>query len=315
MIIANPIYDVVFKYLLEDLSIARDLLTTIIGEEVIALEVQPQETVLETAAALNIFRVDFKATIRLPSGDTWKVLIELQKAKRSFDIARFRRYLGENYRRDDEVMTEEGILESRTLPIVTIYFLGFKLPNTTVPVLRISRVYQNAATGAVVNVREEFVEQLTHDSYVVQIPHLKGQTQSRLERVLQIFNQKQKTNDAQRLDFDGTIDDPLLERMADRLNRAIADDDFRNRMDAEEEVERTIGRLMREKDKAIAKILATKEQELEVSRQEVETRKQEAEQERLKAEAVRQQAEQEKQTLEQRITELERRLNNPNNLQ
>ena len=148
MIIANPIYDVVFKYLLEDLSIAHDLLTTIIGEEVIALEMQPQETVLETAAALNIFRVDFRATIRLPLGDTWKVLIELQKAKRSFDITRFRQYLGENYQRDDGVMNEDGVLESRTLPIVTIYFLGFKLPNTTIPVLRISRVYQNAATGA-----------------------------------------------------------------------------------------------------------------------------------------------------------------------
>ena len=29
--IANPIYDVVFKYLLEDLDIARDLLSLIIG--------------------------------------------------------------------------------------------------------------------------------------------------------------------------------------------------------------------------------------------------------------------------------------------
>ena len=32
MIIANPIYDVVFKYLLEDVEIARELLSTILGE-------------------------------------------------------------------------------------------------------------------------------------------------------------------------------------------------------------------------------------------------------------------------------------------
>ena len=101
--------------------------------------------------------------------------------------------------------------------------------------------------------------------------------------MLQIFNQKRKTNDAQRLDFDGTIDDPLLERMADHLNLAITDDDLRNRMDAEEEVERTINRLMREKDKAIAKVLTAKEQEPEISRLELEARKQEVEQERLKA--------------------------------
>ena len=42
MIIANPIYDVVFKYLLEDVEIARELLSTILGEEVQSVEVKPQ---------------------------------------------------------------------------------------------------------------------------------------------------------------------------------------------------------------------------------------------------------------------------------
>lgn len=35
MIIANPIYDVVFKDLLEDIEIARELLSTILGEEIV----------------------------------------------------------------------------------------------------------------------------------------------------------------------------------------------------------------------------------------------------------------------------------------
>jgi hypothetical protein len=47
MIIANPIYDVVFKYLLEDIEIARDLLSTILGEEVVSLELKAQETASE----------------------------------------------------------------------------------------------------------------------------------------------------------------------------------------------------------------------------------------------------------------------------
>jgi hypothetical protein len=34
MILANPIYDVVFKYLLEDLEIAKELLSTILGVKV-----------------------------------------------------------------------------------------------------------------------------------------------------------------------------------------------------------------------------------------------------------------------------------------
>jgi hypothetical protein len=39
MIIANPIYDVVFKYLLEDLEIARELLSMILGEEIVSIEI------------------------------------------------------------------------------------------------------------------------------------------------------------------------------------------------------------------------------------------------------------------------------------
>ncbi|MCP4402531.1 MAG: hypothetical protein GY801_35150 [bacterium] len=37
MHIANPIYDVVFKYLLEDNEIAKLLISTIISEEVVEL--------------------------------------------------------------------------------------------------------------------------------------------------------------------------------------------------------------------------------------------------------------------------------------
>ncbi|GAB4413039.1 MAG: hypothetical protein OHK0039_19540 [Bacteroidia bacterium] len=48
MIIANPLYDVVFKYLFEDVEIARGLLSAILGEEVLRLELKPQETATET---------------------------------------------------------------------------------------------------------------------------------------------------------------------------------------------------------------------------------------------------------------------------
>ena len=41
--IANPIYDVVFKYLMRDEKLARLLLSAIIGEEVISLDFRPTE--------------------------------------------------------------------------------------------------------------------------------------------------------------------------------------------------------------------------------------------------------------------------------
>ena len=43
MEIANPIYDVVFKYMMEDNSVAKLLVSSIIGEKVVSLESKPQE--------------------------------------------------------------------------------------------------------------------------------------------------------------------------------------------------------------------------------------------------------------------------------
>ena len=62
MQIANPIYDVVFKYLLEDKKVAKLLLSAILEKEVIDIEFLPQEytTNLEEKS-ITIYRLDFKA--------------------------------------------------------------------------------------------------------------------------------------------------------------------------------------------------------------------------------------------------------------
>ena len=43
MLIANPIYDVVFKYMMEDLRVAKTFVSAIIGEKVEELDFYPQE--------------------------------------------------------------------------------------------------------------------------------------------------------------------------------------------------------------------------------------------------------------------------------
>ena len=64
MKLANPIYDTVFKYLMKDTEIARRLLSKIIGEEIIEIEVRPQEHTYKTEKHdITILRFDFKATI------------------------------------------------------------------------------------------------------------------------------------------------------------------------------------------------------------------------------------------------------------
>ncbi|MDX1906574.1 MAG: cell envelope integrity protein TolA [Bacteroidia bacterium] len=297
MIIANPLYDVVFKYLLDDAEIARGLLSAILGEEVISLELKPQETASETSGNVSILRFDFKAIIKTQTGEHKKVLIELQKAKQVLDVMRFRRYLGDNYRKEDEVSNERNELEKRPLPIVTIYFLGFLLDKIPHAIVKINREYRDVITQEIVEVKEEFVELLTHDSYLIQLRRLSGKARTRLERMLQVFNPAYKTEDPHQLNFAGEVDDPLLKKMVDRLGRAIASDEIRDRMDLEDEIDRIFNREIR-------KAVAERDQIIEEQGQELEAERQKAESERQKAEAERQRAE----DLQRQLDELKKKL-------
>ena len=203
MYIANPIYDTVFKHLMENERIARFFIETIIGMPIESISVSQQERTLFTLPAsilipetettnknkpLSVIRYDFLATIRTPDGYK-KVLIEIQKAKNELDMARFRTYVGEQYRRKDKIIVDGKETEDY-LPIITIYLLGFKLPGTDAIVIHVSRTYKDVIGCRDLEIKSEFIECLTHDSFVVQIPRIEGKTRSRLEKMLNVFEQK-----------------------------------------------------------------------------------------------------------------------------
>lgn len=251
MLIANPIYDSVFKYLLEDADLARGFLATILGEEIVSIEVKPQETTTEAADyGISVFRLDFKAVIKTGADERRKVLIELQKAKRLLDIMRFRRYLANNYQEEDSFAGPDGAVRNTPLPIVTVYLLGFKLAPGYPAIFKMAHQVMDVLTGKVIapRPREPFVELLNHESYTVQIPMLTEEAKTQLETMLMIFKQEHQTDNPQVLDFTGDLSDPLVKKMVKRLARAISDPQLRREMDAEDEVSRTITRLLHEQE-------------------------------------------------------------------
>jgi hypothetical protein len=323
MIIANPIYDVVFKYLLEDADIARDLLSTILGEEVVHLEFRPQETSTESSEGIKILRLDFKATIKKKDGTLFKVLIELQKSKQVFDVMRFRRYLGDNYRKEDQLVEKDGTILFRPLPIITIYFLGFLLNNVPSGVIKVKRQYVDAVTEEILGVKDDFVELLTHDSYMIQVGRLPKESRGKLDRVMQIFSPMyQNKADKHLVDFQGDIYDPLVLRMVERLSRAIASDEYRDKMDVEDEIDRIFERELGKKDMLIAqkdKLLNENVKRYEMSKKKVvnankrtvaEKKRTVAEKKRTEAEKKRTDVEIQKNTvLQKEIAALKRQLN------
>jgi hypothetical protein len=323
VIIANPIYDVVFKYLLEDADIARDLLSTILGEEVVHLEFKPQETSTESSEGIKILRLDFKAIIKKKDGTLFKVLIELQKSKQVFDVMRFRRYLGDNYRKEDHVIEKDGLAVFRPLPIITIYFLGFLLNNVPSGVIKVKRDYVDVVTEEILGVKDDFVELLTHDSYMIQVGRLPKESRGKLDRVMQIFSPMYENKaDKHLVDFQGDIYDPLVLRMVERLSRAIASDEYRDKMDVEDEIDRIFERELGKKDMLIAqkdKLLNENVKRYEMSKKQVvnankrtvaEKKRTVAEKKRTEAEKKRTDVEIQKNTiLQKEIAALKRQLN------
>jgi len=242
MIIANPIYDVVFKYLLEDQEIARGLLSEIIGEEIVELDFVPREqTTRNKQFDIIVMRMDFAATVRTKTGEEKKTLIELQKSRSLNDIIRFRRYLALNYHEEPDGDGQE------VLPLITIYFLGFRLKNVTVPLLKVNRQYWDMVAQGVIEAKEDFVEKLTHDCYVIQIPRLEEGRFSRLEKLLAIFDQSYAIRDRNLLtipqeELEGY---ELLEAMAFRLRMAATEEEVLRDVEYEQEINATFKRHLR----------------------------------------------------------------------
>jgi hypothetical protein len=236
--IANPIYDVVFKYLMNDEKVARLLLSAIIGKEVVSLEFRPTEHHFPVGELLAVLRMDFMARIVQEDGTQELVILELQKAKMASDIMRFRRYLGEQYSNKENVVREpeDEHPYRKALPILSIYFLGHKLDHTTAPVVRVNRIYIDAATGEEILEKEEFIESLTHDSIIIQIPYLKGRRRNELEQLLSLFDQSNKTDDPHFLIINEEEVPERYRPLVRRLQKAQADPVIWQTMDAEDDL-------------------------------------------------------------------------------
>ncbi len=302
VIIANPIYDVVFKYLMANLDIAKGVISAIIEEEIEMLDFKSQEhvhTFKKTdlkkisdeeeekdidVKELIYYHLDFIAKIKMKAGGCKNVLIELQKSNLPPDIMRFRRYLGEQYKMEDEVEDEEELMEEgeerpvirEGLPIITIYFLGYKLSKTLPPVIKVNRDYIDVLGGGKkIEERSYFIECLSHDSYVIQIPSLHVELKSRLERVLSVFQQENFIDETNRLKKYGyKVSDELLEMILRQLQKAAGDAALLKQLEEEEnalhEYEYTY--------RALAREVKQKNKELEQSKKELDQSKKELEQ-------------------------------------
>ena len=235
--VANPLYDAVFKYLMEDDRIAKTILTALLKKKVIDVKIRRNEYAnLTRRESISMFRIDFAATVLDEDNKPHLMLIELQKTWLPTETLRFRRYLALQYNNEENMLKEEH--EKYAIPMVAIYLLGHCIGKIEEPVIYVNHhAYTYDGKKVEEGIPDPFVESLQHDSIIVQIPLLHGRVNNRLEKVLCLFDQTNvadnkkviKVDDKQ---FEGDND---MEYIVRRLQSAAADPDMRYQMNAEDE--------------------------------------------------------------------------------
>ena len=237
--VANPIYDSVFKYLMEDERVAKTVLSALLKKDVVSVELRPHEYANETNDKISMFRIDFGARIRTGENETELILIELQKTWVETETLRFRQYLGAQYSDKNNIDKQKGDHKGFAYPMVTIYIMGHRVGDIDVPVLYVShKAYDYDGHEVKKGMPDPFVESLVHDSIIVQIPLLHGVINNRLDKVLSVLDQtKRDKDDPHLLCLDESVyaDNNDMNYIVHRLTAAASNPIMRQNMNVEDE--------------------------------------------------------------------------------
>ena len=230
-----------------------------------------------------MYRLDFSAKIKTSEGNK-NVIIKLQKAKLPTDIMRFRRYLGRRFpNKENTQRVKIGNTTRKTgLPIISIYFPGHKLDCTKAGVIKVNRQYLDLIEGTVIETKEAFIESLTLDSYVIQIPFLTDKRRNDLEILLSVFDQSNPADQDRHILKINETDYPEKYRpIIRKLQKATEDASIKKKMELEdgiidelEDMERVMEELELENETVKRKSVAV-EIEKQAIEMEIETLKKE----------------------------------------
>lgn len=242
----NPIYDSVFKYLMEDERVSKIILGSILNKKIESIEVKNNAHVITLKNGVKVLRIDFGATICEADKEPEVVTIELQKAVAQGEILRFRQYLGLQYQSESNCpkeKKEKGGKEIETeVPrhIYAIYILGHTIgDNLKYAIIKDKHVFSDNE-GNVIEIPQtnKYINGLTHDTIIVQVPYLKRKRETQLDKILSIFDQTQAIEDKFIVLDDNMDSSPEYQEIMKALIKATADTKVQGDINFEDEMER-----------------------------------------------------------------------------
>ena len=241
--VVNPIYDTVFKYLMQDEKVAKVLIGNILNTKVISIQMNNNEYSALLPDGKKIFKLDFSATILDKSGKHQLVHIEVQKALEDGEIMRFRSYLGAIYM-DETKKYQETIKDPKTktetiiehpLPIHSIYILGHELGDGLEKSVMLGENIFKDQDGNIIQIpsNNDYINGLTHTVTFVIAPLTKKNVKTHLDKLLTIFSETEPNSKIIELDeyYDDSEDYRTIMRV---LQKASSDKQLRGNLDLEQ---------------------------------------------------------------------------------
>ncbi len=316
MRIANPIYDTVFKFIMNNNKIAKFVLSQFLEKNIVELEYIPKDVQIKKfhedydkeQACFSVYYMDFVATTIDEHGKKENIIIELQKARTHTDVTRFRHYIGMRYLNKNgeyEVTLRNGTVIKTAPHIQAIYILGHRLENAEYAkhlALKYTGKLIDPITNEKVEISEDpFVDALTHDSLYIQVPNIKKEkdinnpkSKKGLEAIAGLFDQKGGKRDQHNIDINDEQYPGEYKKLLRLLHKASLSPEIEDEMEIEDiitdEIERDKERLKEAKeeieikDKALEdnkKALEDKDKALANNKKELENKDKEL------AEAIR----------------------------
>ncbi len=280
MKIINPLYDWAFKYLMDNISVAKKFLSIILKMEVTHLENRNVEVPLLKEGEPFLTRFDFKAIIETEPNRYETVIIEIQKYKSDNPLERFRKYLAENYLRKETFKDSDGNSQTMFLPIVSIYILGFCPSEFKVPYIVVRNESYDGVTEKKLKIDSNYIDLLTHKAYflIVNPPKEYVWGNKKQEALIRLFRQKtsvEEKNTIYEIDEDRLPEE--LKDITKHLHRGTLEEWVLKQMDFEEEFYTDM-----KKVEELSQIVIQKEKELKEEKRRAEEEKRRAEEERLK---------------------------------
>ncbi|MCX8481323.1 MAG: hypothetical protein ORN58_05320, partial [Sediminibacterium sp.] len=214
IIISNPIYDEVFRYLMDDLESAKIIISTLINQTILNLKplsndlvhLNNQKSTKDNNNSIELMRLDYSAEILNNDNTKELVTIELQKAKLRTDEIRFRKYIAENLKKTEEIITDvldpntklPRVIE-KTYRFIPIFILNFEIEKEICDlIIQTDRNIHGVFTGKQLQGQNEFLNNLMYNLIVVQIPYINKIKECDLQndkhklalyKLFQLFNQ------------------------------------------------------------------------------------------------------------------------------